>query len=430
MVEESVVKIVQALDDLIDQCNSQFENGATLRTRHGQHYPDLGADFLVSKANKLKKYLHSREFESTDEFEELCQSISQNFSNWASVDRPRLTNSTNVLYPIFTFESYLTEAYDQLALFEIKDRSEDLQLEQIQLRKRLENVDDRLKELEEQTENLEETVANINSAKKTADHLPETLKSLKEALGVAQVGKTETEKLLVEIDAAHKRAREADAFIGNKKSEIDTVLQKSEQALATATSTGLAASFNKHYDKLGTESIWWVVVLAVSLGLAALFGFLRLEDIFVLLTKSNTPMSVIILNLLLSSVIIGAPIWLAWVATKRVGYLFRLREDYGFKASISTAYEGFRREAANQSDDMEQRVLESTLKRFDEAPLRLVDERVYGSPVHEVLKSKEFLEALKTIPDFGKHIATQAREALAQRNRSKETKDEVIDKSE
>jgi hypothetical protein len=51
-------------------------------------------------------------------------------------------------------------------------------------------------------------------------------------------------------------------------------------------------------------------------------------------------------DVVLSLLSIGAPIWLAWQATKQIGQRFRLSEDYAFKASISRAYEGFRREAA------------------------------------------------------------------------------------
>ena len=54
--------------------------------------------------------------------------------------------------------------------------------------------------------------------------------------------------------------------------------------------------------------------------------------------------SFIFLNILISVLSIAAPVWFAWVSTKQIGYCFRLSEDYGFKASIAAAYEGFRKE--------------------------------------------------------------------------------------
>ena len=48
---------------------------------------------------------------------------------------------------------------------------------------------------------------------------------------------------------------------------------------------------------------------------------------------------------------------------------------------------------------MEERVLSSTLTRFDEPPLRLVDDKVAGSPWHELFVSEEAQHAIKA-PGF------------------------------
>ncbi|MFX8523854.1 hypothetical protein ABTM10_20480, partial [Acinetobacter baumannii] len=72
---------------------------------------------------------------------------------------------------------------------------------------------------------------------------------------------------------------------------------------------------------------------------------------------------------------------------KQIGQRFRLAEDYAFKASISRAYEGFRREAARFDKDMEARLLASALTRLDELPLRLVEPTSHGSPWHELATS-------------------------------------------
>ena len=110
--------------------------------------------------------------------------------------------------------------------------------------------------------------------------------------------------------------------------------------------------------------------------------------------------SIIFLNILISVLSIAAPVWFAWVSTKQIGYCFRLSEDYGFKASIAAAYEGFRKEieqlpteeGSDMEDDLRIKLLDSILKTLDERPLRYVEQKVHGSPFHELLpflKNKE-----------------------------------------
>ncbi|MBB3356192.1 hypothetical protein FHT70_006172 [Rhizobium sp. BK049] len=76
----------------------------------------------------------------------------------------------------------------------------------------------------------------------------------------------------------------------------------------------------------------------------------------------------------------------AWLSTKQIGQRFRLAEDYAFKASVSKAYEGYRREARDLSGEFAQSLFQSALNRLDEPPLRLLDKPTPGSPVHEFLE--------------------------------------------
>lgn len=416
-------KILEALEALISECESRISEGYSLRS-HGQQYPNITRDFFIRRAKKNDAYIHSREFTQSEEFEEVCENISRQILTWSREDCVRLMNSAhNAIAAVLTFEVIFEDAYDQLEPFVINDLSEDLLLKQNELRGRLNRLSTRLQNAENGAGDLEVTVKNINAAAAAADNLPETLETLKKASETASRNNEESKKLLAEIVAANDIAKEAESFIGVTRNEIDVILKNSERALATATSAGLAAAFNAQYEKLKEECWYWVGLLAISLGTASALGYLRLENIFELLGKPGISDSTIVLNLLLSSIIIGAPIWFAWLATKRVGYLFKLREDYGFKATVSTAYEGFRREAANQCDEMERKVLESTLKRFDEAPLRLVDDRVFGSPAHEALNSKGIKSAVQSVVGAVKELTKPQKQV-------KDTQLENMEKSE
>jgi hypothetical protein len=114
----------------------------------------------------------------------------------------------------------------------------------------------------------------------------------------------------------------------------------------------------------------------------------------------------------LSLLSVGAPVWFAWLSTKQIGQRFRLAEDYAFKASISRAYEGFRREAARFDKDMEARLLGSALSRLDELPLRLVETDTHGSPWHELASSDLVKQALKVVPGFADQVRDLAGKAM------------------
>jgi hypothetical protein len=118
------------------------------------------------------------------------------------------------------------------------------------------------------------------------------------------------------------------------------------------------------------------------------------------------------LNMLLSLLSIGAPVWFAWLSTKQIGQRFRISEDYAFKASISRAYEGYRREAARIDPDLEAQLLGSALARLDEQPLRLVESASYGSPWHELLASDLIKDAARSVPGFVDRVTKIAGESL------------------
>jgi hypothetical protein len=161
----------------------------------------------------------------------------------------------------------------------------------------------------------------------------------------------------------------------------------------------------------------WTFVLMSSLGAGVYFGSEHFLELNKLINDPLTPFFSVVINALLSFMSIGAPVWIGWLATKQIGQRFRLSEDYAFKASISRAYEGYRKEAARIDEKLEEshleaRLLDSALSRLDEQPLRLVETTAHGSPWHELLESDVVRDAIKSIPGFANNIVKQARDAV------------------
>lgn len=175
---------------------------------------------------------------------------------------------------------------------------------------------------------------------------------------------------------------------------------------------GLAAAFAERSAALSKSMWFWVAGLVVALVAGSYFGSAQLHTLSELFKQPNVTTSVVILNLMLSLLSVGAPVWFAWLATKQIGQRFRLAEDYAFKASISRAYEGFRREAARVDKDMEARLLASALTRLDELPLRLVETDSHGSPWHELASSDLVKDAMRAVPGFAGQVKELAAKAM------------------
>ena len=73
--------------------------------------------------------------------------------------------------------------------------------------------------------------------------------------------------------------------------------------------------------------------------------------------------------------------------------------DYAFKASVSKAYEGFRKEAVSLDPEFAKRLFGSALDRLDELPSRLVTKGHHNSPVEALLSNEGVRTFLGDFPD-------------------------------
>lgn len=270
--------------------------------------------------------------------------------------------------------------------------------------------------LEPRTASLSTLVERIEHAYNAADQLPTDLEALSEARQKIANLISEATKDEGHIADIRKKADDYDKKLLGSLEEAKQVIENCESAYSAATSVGLAAAFTERSKAL-SDSMWvWVVGLIAALGIGGYFGSNQLNHLAELMSTPNASTGLVVLNLLLSVMSVGAPIWFGWLATKQIGHQFRLAEDYAFKASVSRAYEGFRRETARFDKDMEARLLSSALTRLDELPLRLVAQDNHGSPWHELASSDVVKQAMNLVPGFTsqvKDIADKAINALA-----------------
>jgi phage shock protein A len=277
---------------------------------------------------------------------------------------------------------------------------------------KLRGMEAKLNGLEPRTASLATMVERIEHAYNAADQLPTDLESLSEARKKIEDLFRNATKNHGQLADIKENADEFDKQLKQSVEDAKRVLEQCETAYSAATSVGLAAAFTERSSALSQSMWFWVAGLVVALVAGSHFGSVQLQTLSELFKQPNVTTSVVILNLILSMLSVGAPIWFGWLATKQIGQRFRLAEDYAFKASISRAYEGFRREAARVDKNMEARLLASALTRLDELPLRLIETDTHGSPWHELASSDLVKDAMRAVPGFAGQVQALASKAI------------------
>jgi len=278
---------------------------------------------------------------------------------------------------------------------------------------RLRALEASLSALEPRSTSLDAMVGRIEKANSAADQLPVDLEALREARKTIEelLAAVTLDRAKVGDFATAASADQATLFAQVK--EAESIVERCSSAYAASTSHGLAAAFTERSTALG-KSMWvWVGGLVIALGIGSLIGSTQLRNFSEVIKQPDSNSTVAVINLVLALLSVGATVWFSWLATKQIGQRFRLAEDYAFKASVSRAYEGYRREAANIDEEFVSRLFSSALSRLDEQPLRLVETMTHGSPWHELASSDLIRKATASVPEFAASVTQLARDGLA-----------------
>jgi len=299
------------------------------------------------------------------------------------------------------------------------DKREEVQKKIRQANRQVRSMEAKLNSLQPRTASLDEMVERIETAYKAADQLPTDLEELSE-------GRDKMNKLVhdatqdqVRLQDIQKEAGVIDKKLNKSVEEAEEILERCQTAYSAATSIGLASAFIDRSNKLSNSMWFWIGSLILALAAASYLGTSQLSILSDMFRDNENNTSAIALNIAVTILSVGAPVWFAWLATKQIGQRFRLSEDYAFKAAVSSAYEGFRRETARFDKDMEAKLLISALTRLDELPLRLVEIESHGSPWHELASSTIVKQAMKNVPGFPREVVNLARDKVENFNPTK-----------
>ncbi|SER57110.1 hypothetical protein [Rhizobium sp. NFR03] len=268
-----------------------------------------------------------------------------------------------------------------------------------QLVRKLSKLSREIDQMAPDKEALSSHIQVILDARQAADRLPTDLQELKATQAeIRAIATTSAEssgriKNILDVSISHSDQLREMAI------EAESLVKQASDAYGITTSISLATAFDVRAKELGKSVNTWSVILAATLiimMIIASYRYFLMEQLF---TGPVFDSARVWIQLLISIFSVAAPGWFAWLSTKQISQRFRLAEDYAFKASVATAYEGYRREAKRIDPTFEKALFASALSRLDEPPLRLMDTKTHGSPLHELSETSSAKLFIKSITD-------------------------------
>ncbi|MEB0965643.1 hypothetical protein VC899_10630 [Citrobacter braakii] len=387
---QELVSTLTELELLLKE-QSKSTSPVILTEHFGIAYPAMypldfrdSVSFLIQKINT-----YSIEEISEDEEEEIGTIIDK-LKKAKDLLIPQLFNGNGAqAIPSFIFTlNYVTLFLDTLFSF---DRLQNSNLLPKSISRKIKSINARVDQVSPEIENLENKIQTIINAHTAAENLPIDLEELKKANKDINEARENISKIKFNMDDLQKESVDVLKSLEIKSLTAEKYLEKCEEAIRASTSKGLAGAFEIKANKLNWSIRFWVAGLACALAAGGYVGYERLQALSIVLDKPDPSAVVVITQLLLSVLSIGAPLWFSWLSTKQINQRFKLAEDYAYKSSVAKAYEGYRKEASGLADDsFKVRLFDSALSRLEEAPLRFVQDQDHSTPWMEMLNSKAF----------------------------------------
>ncbi|MWV13314.1 hypothetical protein F3I62_14505 [Pseudomonas sp. R-28-1W-6] len=426
-MHEALSDLCDSLEDLADTLLNAWGENRTLKDVHGWHHPPLTrqdiAEIPISLINKLEKF-------DIDDIDKVIEDKIKLFpAKVEQLKRDTITyifngNAHQALPAYMATMNWINLILEPLFSWE---NLKDTKAMPHQMAKRLRTIKAEIDQLTPNKEEITNQIRLIQDATEAAESLPTDLQALIDARAKIERLSDDSVKFHSAIEQRNNSTNAYEQVITSRADAAEKLVMQCEEAYRITTTKGLAAGFDQRAGKLGASMWVWVVGLVLSLGIGAILGSKRISSLTESLSIPDPRWEIILAQLILSALSVGAPLWFAWVSTKQISQRFRLAEDYAFKASVAKAYEGYRKEAARIDEAFEARLFSSALTRLEEAPLRLVETDHHNSPWSELFSSPHFQKALDTIPELKDkfiEISKSGFESLMQDRRHPKSKDQ------
>ena len=183
-----------------------------------------------------------------------------------------------------------------------------------------------------------------------------------------------------------KGKSDLDDLIGSLKRENDAiqeVVERAKSMLATATNAGLTAAQEDRYGKLNTElgnaeRATYIAFALLFLSLSPLAAFVIANWNKMIPVGGGWDYAV---NILVRSILLAPALLFVGFTTAQYRRLFRLKHEYGFRASLAGAVEGFKTQAPEHGED----IAAVAFYQLGRNPAEAIDGKVTNPPWYEKL---------------------------------------------
>jgi len=207
------------------------------------------------------------------------------------------------------------------------------------------------------------------------------------AAGNATTEHTRSKTAADASETERDKAKNAAAVAAEKLKELNSTLEKS-------ITSSLGGAFQKKADNAKKLDLAWLVVLLIGIGSIICLGYLR-YPVMTELIRERAEIPYLSFQMLVSVFSLSGPIWLSWVATRRLANTFAISEDYAYKAAIAQAYQGYRDSVKDADPLMQQRLFATVVTQLDANPVRFLSDVHPASPLQDLLQQKWMEDALK-----------------------------------
>jgi hypothetical protein len=214
------------------------------------------------------------------------------------------------------------------------------------------------------------------------------------AKNVAVTAKTEIETIKTDatnaLAAALKAQKEAETYAIEAQKKLAETIKTLEKSITAS----LGGAFAEKERESRSRDKWWLCLLTVSVVSLWWIGSARYEQISNLIANKATAEQFLV-QVLFGLSTLSAPIWLAWLATKRLSKTYAISEDYAYKSAVAQAYQGYRDSVKDGDEQMRLRLFATVITQLDATPVRFISNQHPGTPWQDLMNQPWMQDILK-----------------------------------
>ena len=261
-------------------------------------------------------------------------------------------------------------------------------------------------EAQEQAEQITEWHTELLPIK---DNLAADSDTAKKLLGNISTLANTAEQAKPKIEQYHKEIETMIKLFKKQKEEIQEIIEDANRA-------SMAGSFKKQADDINTKMKWADGFLIGSLIITAGISLWGFNSSLITQTISDGQVQTTFdwIQFFAKSAISLPFLIVAWIKSKERAYLFRLREDYGYKYSSAMAFEGYRKQVQEQSPALEEQLLQIAVENLGANPTKVFEKDLKSTPLETIIDSvgKRFDKAVDGIKGQVNDIPQKTKELI------------------